>query len=176
VNTLNPAPLLQRIFAFLWDYLPILAWLLLVMVFGIALGVMAPDLASSLFGNPWTGQLSGFVLVTLPVTLYFALAESSPKRATWGKRRRGLVVQTVAGDQLSLGRALGRTLLKFVPWELSHTFIIHASMSKGDAPEWATMLLLLAWALIIGNVVSIFVGSRRQTLYDRLSGTVVVQR
>lgn len=173
------APLSQRIFAFLWDYLPILGWLLVVMAFGAALGMAAPDLATKVFGNPRSGQLAGFVLVTLPVALYFAVQESSARHATWGKRRRGLVVVNLLGDGIGFPQALARTLLKFVPWELSHTFIIHASVAAQagqDPPDWASAVLVLAWLLVLANVVSFFMSARRQTLYDRIAGTQVMRQ
>jgi len=177
MNKPQAAPLLQRIFAFLWDYLPILGWLLLVMAFGAALGLLVPDFAEKIFGNPFTGQLAGFCLVTLPVTLYFAVQESSNRHASWGKRRRGLVVVTMLGEGVGFMQALARSLLKFVPWELSHTFIIHASIAAKagqDPPDWAAALLVLAWLLVIANVVSLLMSARRQTLYDRITGTQVM--
>lgn len=174
----QPASLLQRIFAFLWDYLPILGWLLLVMAFGVGLGALAPAFAQSVFGNPQTGQLAGFCLVTLPVTLYFALQESSARHASWGKRKRGLVVVNLLGDGIGFMQALARTLLKFVPWELSHTFIIHASIAAQagqDPPDWASAALVMAWVLVLANLVSFFMSPRRQTLYDRIAGTQVMR-
>lgn len=175
----EPAPLSQRIFAFLWDYLPIAGWLLLVMAAGVGLGALAPTFAIEVFGNPLTGQLAGFVLVTLPVALYFAVQESSPHHATWGKRRRGLVVVNLLGDGIGFAQALARTLFKFVPWELSHTFIIHASVaarSGQEPPDWATAVLVLAWVLVLANLVSYFMSARRQTLYDRIAGTQVMRK
>jgi len=178
MSTHQTAPLSQRIFAFLWDYLPIAGWLLLVMAFGAALGVLAPEFANTVFGNPLTGQLAGFCLVTLPVALYFAVQESSQCHATWGKRKRGLVVVTTLGEGVGFMQALARTLLKFVPWELSHTFIIHAAIAGKagqDPPDWASAVLVLAWMLVLANLVSFFMSARRQTLYDRIAGTQVMR-
>jgi len=37
-----------------------------------------------MFANPIRAQITGFFLITLPVTLYFAISESSARQATWG--------------------------------------------------------------------------------------------
>jgi uncharacterized RDD family membrane protein YckC len=174
----QPASIVQRIFAFLWDCLPIMGWLLLVTALGVTLGIVAPDAAKSVFGNPLTGQLAGFLLVTLPVTLYFAVQESSSHHATWGKRKRGLVVVNLLGDGIGFPQALARTLLKFLPWELSHTFIIHASIADRaglEPPDWAMALMVLAYLLVMANVVSFFMSRRRQMLYDRIAATQVMR-
>jgi uncharacterized RDD family membrane protein YckC len=170
------APLKERIFAFMWDYLPILGWLMLVMAFGTALIELAPHTANSVFGNVITGQISGMVLVTLPVAHYFAMQESSEKHATWGKHLRGLKVLTVTGEGLTYGHAFLRTAIKLVPWELSHTFLIQSGTTQGQPPQWATMLLLLAWTLVAANIASVLASPERQSLYDRIAGTVVVRR
>lgn len=49
----------------------------------------------------------------LPV-LYFSLMESSPWQATLGKKVVGLYVTDVKGHRLSIGRAAGRFLAKFL--------------------------------------------------------------
>ena len=60
----------------------------------------------------------GMILAVLPaVTIlaawfYFALLESSPWRATLGKKAVGLCVSDIEGHRLTLGRALGRNLAK----------------------------------------------------------------
>jgi hypothetical protein len=44
----------------------------------------------ALFADPNAAELTAFALLVVPVLLYFALLESSPARATRGKRVRGL--------------------------------------------------------------------------------------
>lgn len=78
-----------RVLAFAADYLII--FLYLVLVTGISLITQSafPGLMQSLFDNPGSGQITGFLMVTLPVTLYFALLESSSCQVTWGKHWQG---------------------------------------------------------------------------------------
>ena len=72
----------KRAGAFALDYIIVLGYL-----FALSL---CSFLANLSFGtNEWlfagrTGaQIAGFLLITLPVSLYFALSESSAHQATW---------------------------------------------------------------------------------------------
>lgn len=87
--------------------------------------------------NPWRGQAIGFVFMTVPVTLYFALCESSAMRASLGKRTLGLVVTRETGERLLFGAALLRSAAKFVPWEFGHMVAQQAAFSgEGGFPGW----------------------------------------
>jgi uncharacterized RDD family membrane protein YckC len=60
------------------------------------------------------GQLIGISCGTLIFWLYFALFESSSKRATPGKMAIGIVVTGMNGERISFGRATGRTFGKYI--------------------------------------------------------------
>lgn len=175
---LRPATLWQRIKAFALDYLLIAAYLLVVVAVGAGLYTAAPAISQRLFANRARGQLISFVLVTLPVTLYFALMEASPRQATWGKQKIGLRVlrsgQSNEGAPLSFARALWRTVLKFTPWELSHTLIWQLRFSSPEAEPLISAGFWVVWLLIAANVVSLWLNKQHQTLYDWLSGSIVV--
>jgi uncharacterized RDD family membrane protein YckC len=168
-----PGSLVRRAAAFALDYAWIAAWLILVVALGILLGLVAPGLQDALFGNPITGQLTGFLLITLPVALVFVLSEASPAGATPGKRRMGLRVVTGHGDRLSLGRSIARTGLKFLPWELTHAVIWRFS-APGVPDAVLTAGLALVWVLVGANLASALIDGGRRTLYDRLTRTRVV--
>src|SRR5258708_35442100 len=87
------AGLWPRVLAFAVDYIVIAAYLVVLGAAGVATQALAPAVAAAVFGNPFAGELTGFALITLPVTLYFALAESSAQQATWGKPKLHLRVQ-----------------------------------------------------------------------------------
>lgn len=174
LRDLATASLPRRAAAFGLDYILIAAWLVLVVAAGAILRVVAPDLAANLFADPISGEATGFLLLTLPVALYFALSEAGPDGATWGKRRLGLRVVTDAGEPLSLGRSVLRTALKFVPWELAHA-VIWRFATPGSAPELVLDAgLVVVWLLVGANLVAALLDSERRTLYDRFSGTRVV--
>jgi uncharacterized RDD family membrane protein YckC len=168
------AGLWPRVLAFAVDYLLISAYLVALVAIALVARVAAPGMVSILFGNPLSGELAGFVLITLPVTLYFALLESSAWQATWGKRRLGLRVTRTDGQRLSRGRALGRTALKFVPWELAHACIWQVSFAGPRSSPLIAAGFALVWLLVGSNLVSLLASRKHQTLYDWVSGTVVV--
>ena len=124
----------RRLFAFAVD------WFVVVVLWGggicgavvIANGGKPPQL-----GSPWAGQAITFLTITVPFTLYLALCESSPMRASLGKRALGLVVSQETGGRLSLGSALLRNAIKFTPWEFGH-FVTWQSFFSGEVgfPAW----------------------------------------
>ncbi len=87
----------------------------------------------------------------------------------------GLLVTDLDGRRLSRGRALGRTLRKFLPWELSHVCIWQPSFASDPSSPVFTIGFAAVWLMVGGNVVSILCSPRRQALYDRLAGTRVVR-
>ncbi|MEZ4673126.1 MAG: RDD family protein [Caldilineaceae bacterium] len=168
------AGLRVRVVAFAVDYIAIALYLLLVVIGGIAVRTGFPALSQMVFGSPVAGQTAGFLLITLPVTLYFALLESSPWQATLGKRRQHLKVVDMTGDPLTRSRAFARTLLKFVPWELAHTCIWQIRFAPPAPSPLITAGFALVWILVGANLVSLLRSRSHQTLYDRLAGTYVV--
>jgi uncharacterized RDD family membrane protein YckC len=143
-------PGIRRLAAFAVDWLIIVLWGGL--LFGAVMLLSGGNPAMTV--NPWKAQLIGFVSMTLPVTLYFAIAESSRFGATLGKRVLGLRVRSVSGEQLSGGRSLARNAVKFIPWEFGHLVAqqaIHAGVEGVPlwlyAPMVISMLLPLWWVV-----------------------------
>src|SRR5574337_866688 len=101
------AGLRLRAAAFAFDYLVIAGYIVVLTVIAVGV-VMVSGLRSpgaALFANPVFSDLLTFITLVLPVILYFALQEGSPRQATWGKRKMGLRVVTAAGASLSTGQA-----------------------------------------------------------------------
>jgi len=169
------AGLWSRVLAFAFDYLVILLYLIVLTTISLTVRSVFPSFSVKMFGNPVSGQIMGFFTVTVPVTLYFALLESSPWQATWGKRRQGLKVIRTNGERLTRRRAMGRTLLKFIPWELAHTCIWQISLTRQESSPTIMAGLVLVWILVGANVIKLWLSPTRQTLYDWLAGTSVVK-
>ena len=89
----------------------------------------------------------GIGLQLLPGLLYYPFFESSVLSATPGKALMGMVVLTEAGDRLSFKKAVIRYLCRFLS------------------------ILLLC----VGYLMQLFT-SKRQTLHDMLSESVVIDR
>src|SRR5471032_2077281 len=109
----------RRIAAFGVDYLIIAAWIGLITGVGFGARAILGIETGPILSQPdqLRGHAIAFLSLTLPVILYFAIAESSRWQATVGKRALGLRVQAVTGARVGLGRSLARSAIKFLPWE-----------------------------------------------------------
>lgn len=171
---LEPAPLLRRLGAVALDYLVVSVYLVLLVLIGLRLSSNA-GAADTLFGSPLIGELVGFAILTVPVTLYFALGEKEPRGATLGKRGLGLRVVSVDGGGLSLGRSLLRSATKFVPWELAHAAIWQFAFAGPDEQLVPTALLIASWTLVAANVGVALLDRRHRALHDLVAGSIVIR-
>lgn len=173
-----PASPFRRIGAWLLDYLLIAAYLILLTA--MSLGLRASPVQAgfnSAMSQPIAAELLGFFLLTLPVVLYFALCEASRRRATLGKRALRLAVVDEKGGRLTIPRALLREAVRFLPWELSHALLWRVALSpdRGSISVLVTVGFVLVYALVGLYLLTLFIGSHR-TVYDRLAGSLVIQR
>lgn len=160
----------SRIIALLWDYVIILGYLFL--LFGVSF-LERPLLIQLFTSSPLSAEITGFILITLPVYLYFALCEGSKSHATWGKRIMGIEVAGVHGQPIGLRSSFFRSALKLLPWELAHFTIWHI-VTPTEYPEFIIYLLFaIVYGLVIGNLISALLSKNKQTLYDIVAGTVI---
>jgi uncharacterized RDD family membrane protein YckC len=159
----------QRLRAFLWDYLIILGYIATLML--ILRLVHAPEW---LFINRVQSQVAGILVLTIPVTLYFAISESSAKQATWGKSRQALTVADKNGTRIQFGKAFARAVLKFAPWEIAHTFIWEISYFPETNPVLINMGFSLVYGLIGLNLASLLITKNHQTIYDLITDTYII--
>jgi uncharacterized RDD family membrane protein YckC len=159
----------RRLFAFGVD------WFVVVVLWGgvicaavmIATGGKPPDPRS-----PWVGQVMGFLTITVPFTLYLALCESSPMRASLGKRALGLVVTQETGGRLPFGSAFLRNAIKFTPWEFGHIVAWQAFFSGEEGlPAWVWGPATIAFVGPVWWLVAMIATGR--TPYDRWTSASV---
>lgn len=172
------ANLWRRIEAFLLDYIFIVAYifLLIIVSVGLELGPLK-SVFRLMFADPNRSDISAFLLLVLPVILYFSLFESSSWQATWGKRKRRLHVVDTQGDRLSFPRSFIRSLLKFVPWELTHACLWRIPgwpLTPSTPSPVISAGLVLVWILVGVYLVSILVSRKHQAIYDWITGTYVI--
>ncbi len=168
----------RRIAAFTLDYLLIAAYLIVLSVASLILAFGPLELELQAFlSSPARMDLVAFVTTILPVMSYFTLLESSEGGATWGKRRMSLRVVNLDGSRLSTGRALMRSLVKFLPWQVSHTCLFHIPgwpLAIEEPPTWVTVGFILVWVLIGIYIVALAVNPFGRTPYDWIAGSRVV--
>ena len=169
----NHAGFWQRVAASALDYIILLGYLLGLFLLSLLVNILF-GASQWLFADRIRAQAAGFLLITLPVTLYFALSESSSRQASWGKQWMKLKVADPKGNRIRFGRSLGRTLLKFIPWELSHTLIWEIYFSPQTGADWVNYGFVLVYLLIGLNMVSLGLTKTRQTVYDLVTNTYVL--
>lgn len=176
----TPPPFFRRIRAFAYDYLLIAGYLILLT--GASLLLVRGPLGETwrvLTSSAVSMDLVAFCTTILPVVLYFTLMESSRSGATWGKQRTGLRVVRVNGERLGRGRALIRSALKFLPWQIAHTCLFHIPgwpMAPQAPPNWVMVGFVLVWVLVGLYLATMAAGPQRRTPYDWAAASQVILR
>ena len=169
----------KRLVAFGFDFLLIFAYVLILLGIGIAITVtIGPlDQIHPVFASPVFMDLVAFLILVLPVILYFTLQESSSRKATWGKRKAGIQVVNTGGTRLTRKQALVRSVLKFLPWQIAHSSIFHIEGFPLEPAEPTPLVisgLVLVWVLLGIYAISMLVSKKHRTPYDWAAGAYVV--
>ncbi|WP_173916809.1 RDD family protein [Halobacillus sp. Marseille-Q1614] len=170
---METAPFKLRVYAFLLDYL-------LIAMYGIfivgSISFLFQSFIDPLFsGSPVIAELTGFLLLTLPVVLYFIISEQSKWQGTWGKKKMGLLVVNETGQRISLGRSVIRSFIKFLPWEMAH-FGIWRLMLPTNFSETTLFIILNAVNLcILAFLIVPLTNKKRKNIYDWGAGTFVAR-
>lgn len=171
------AGLRPRLLAFALDYLVIATYVLALAAVTLLAAKPLRGPLTVLLATPASRDAVAFVTIVLPVTLYFALQEGSARQATWGKRKLGLRVTGLDGGQLPLGRALVRSGVKFLPWQIAHTCLFHIPgwpLAPAAPPVWVLAGFGLVWLLVITYLALLGFSRSHRTPYDRLAGSQVL--
>lgn len=163
-----------RLRSWFGDWLVIGAWLLVLTLVAWLAGLWSGGPAPS---RPTAGELLlGDVAVALatvvPFLLYLALSESSPHRATVGKRWAHLVVTGAGGGTASRSAVWTRNLVKVLPWQLAHLAVSRMVL---DVQLTAAVVLDVA-SLVLLALVAVPALTGGQGLHDRVAGTRVSVR
>lgn len=167
------APFKIRIYAFLLDYL-------IIVIYGIfvvgTISIVFRSFITPLFSDsPVTAELTGFLMITLPVSLYFILCERSKWQGTWGKKKMGIRVVDGVGQRIGIGRATIRTAIKFLPWEVAH-FGIWRIMLPTNISEITVFVILntVNFTVLLYLIIPL-TNKKRKNIYDWVARTAVVR-
>lgn len=178
LNNIEYAGFGKRLKAFTFDYLIILAYIVLMagMNFGIILKGRALEDISPLFASPIAKDALAFFTLILPVILYFTLQEGSPRRGTRGKRKAGICVVNANGGTLNKLQAFVRSLVKFLPWQIAHTSIyqIKEVVPGGPSEPFDIARFVLVYVLVGIYIASALISKKHRTPYDWAAGSYVI--
>jgi uncharacterized RDD family membrane protein YckC len=166
--TRDQALAVRRLLAFGVDWVVVVLW------GGVLFGavMLATNGNPPRPASPWIAQAIGLFTMTIPITLYFALCESSVMRASLGKRALGLIVSGDDGERLTFRAALLRNAVKLLPWECGHT-VAHQAAFSGEAgiPAWVWVPAMIALAGPLWWLAAMVAGGR--TPYDHWASAKV---
>lgn len=175
-STGRPGHLLRRLRALSLDLVVVGAYIGVLSAVFLGAGAADASAVEAAFADPVRAQLTAFVLLTLPVILYFTGWEAH-RGATPGKRVAGIRVVGHDGGPVGWSRALGRSALRFLPWELAHTSLWRIPGWPGEVvtiPTSAVAGFAVVWILVGLYLLVPLLRSDRRTPYDLIAGTFVV--
>lgn len=113
--------------------------------------------------------------VDLPLLLYYSATLASPAQATLVMRRFGLQISQPAGRKVGFAQAFLRSLVMLIPFEINHIFLVWFSTAEGIPTQ------LLAQYVVVFGLIGLYVLSavrspQKQSIHDRVAGTVVLQK
>ena len=166
------APFKIRVYAFLLDFFVIAIYGIFVV--GTISFVFRPYIESLFSSSPVTAELAGFVMITLPVSLYFILCDCSKWQGTLGKKKMGISVVDGFRQRIGIGRSVVRTVIKFLPWEVAH-FGIWQLMLPSTLSEMTVLIILNAvnLAILVYFIVPL-TNKKRKNVYDWVASTEVI--
>lgn len=178
LNEFHYARFSQRLKAFALDYLLIFVYIIVLagVNFGIFFRGKALEEISPIFDSPIAMDTTAFFTLILPVILYFTLQESSARQGTWGKRKAGIRVVNSQGGILTKMQAFMRSLVKFLPWQMTHTSIyqIKEIVPGGPSELFDITGFVLVYFLVGIYVFSALMSKKHRTPYDWISGSYVI--
>ena len=153
---------------------------LLFVAFGLLLGsavgfVLYLTVGLEWMQNGWLFWAFVFTVMSLPLWLYYSLCESGVRQATIGMRLLGLRVTGLDGERISFGRALLRTVVKLIPFEVNHAVMfLPVPLASESNPAFRPGFILIG-VLMIVYLASVILTRRNQSIHDLVAGTLVVR-
>lgn len=172
----QPAGNWRRLFAYLLDYL-------IVSLIAGVLGAVAGFIGA--FDTSAKGALSGGVILlgaAIVPFVYFTIMHSSDSGASWGKSAMSLRVVTLGGERLTRTQAFIRVLLTLlIPiagWIVVGFTAAGTMSSDVEALKGIGVVTIVIGVLAIsfGPYLTVFFNPQRQTLFDLICKTCVINK
>jgi uncharacterized RDD family membrane protein YckC len=112
-------------------------------------------------------------MTVLPVGAYLAATEAGRHRASLGKRWQGLQVVAADGGPIGWRRAVVRTAVKLLPWQLAH-LAVSRWMTGVDPSPTILAAYGASMVLAVGSVAVALRDPQGRALHDLAAGTRVV--
>ena len=165
IIAINPIPFKKRMIEFLFDYLFILAYLVLLFLSSMLIYIIFFN------GVPEFTEIQSQWLVfftsVLPITLLFTFLDYA-KNGSFGKSKAGL---QLIYQKKTVKASLIRNTIKFLPWQLGHMGTIHGVYSNFDLLSIILSFLATLFAVLL-MAMTIFRKDKRH-LGDLLAQTQV---
>ena len=110
---------------------------------------------------------------SLPAWMYFALADRSRDGATLGKRLLSLRTEAERGGPIGFGRAIARTAVKMIPWEVAHAaaFLFAPALGAFGVGNWIG--IGVSYVLIFAYLAVAWRTKGRRSVHDFVAATTV---
>lgn len=126
--------------------------------------------------SPQTGPAIWFTTLlnfSLPTWIYFLCSDRSKKGKTLGKRVFKLRVTGKTTERLGWGRAMARTAIKLLPWEIIHISAFALSKDQGTFTHLQYIGLVTGNALAFAYFIASALTQGKRSLHDILAGTEI---
>lgn len=166
----------RRVGAFFIDYGLIFIYAGILFTIALLIQNITNQVISTVHDSPFKDQIFGFLVLTLPVFLYFYICERSAYKGTLGKIIFKIEVHSIKPGNTKKSIFI-RNLLRFLPWEIAHTgvhWIIYYTSNNHQTPIWVFILLIVPQIIVILYFISIVVSKGQSSLYDKIAETTVV--
>lgn len=126
--------------------------------------------------NSWLTYGWIFLVISLPMWLYFILNESSPRQATLGKLLLGLKVTDLTGNRLTVTATAWRTVCKLAFFEIGHlSFLFPTPLFDEPDPAFRVGFVIIMALMLVYFAVAL-ITPRHQSVHDFVVRTLVVRR
>ena len=169
------ASIVRRVFSYVAEVFLLFAALLLLQ--GLLIGLkLNPLMQSVLSGSGISKGVYHLWLlgtVDLPLILYYTGTLGFSAQATLMMRWLGLRLEPVGGGPVGTRRALLRTVVMLIPFEVNHLFLVWANSPEG-MPNQFSLQYAVVGILILAYITTAALSPKSQSIHDLLAGTVVV--